>query len=106
MGGNNRQKSKKAAQCCCEKHQLTVLVISMTIVLFLTIVYCVYCVHSKLLKIKIVLIMFLMILTKILTWSRKEFKFKLNSGLKIKKSSKILIKNVDWFKVVLRGGDS
>jgi len=49
MGGQNRYKSSKPIQCCCERHQLTVLVISMTIVFFLTIVYCVYYVHSKLL---------------------------------------------------------
>ncbi|XP_025420691.1 uncharacterized protein LOC112690811 [Sipha flava] len=47
MGGHKRNKSIKPIQCCCERHQLTVLVISMTIVLFLTIVYCVYYVHRR-----------------------------------------------------------
>lgn len=51
MGNYNRHKSNKPIQCCC-KHQLTVLVISMTIVIFLTIVYCVYYVHSKFFKFK------------------------------------------------------
>ncbi|XP_025193318.1 uncharacterized protein LOC112593192 [Melanaphis sacchari] len=45
--GHNRHKSKKPITCCCERHQLTVLVISMTIVFFLTIVYCVYYVHRR-----------------------------------------------------------
>jgi len=48
IGGLNRHKSRKPITCCCERHQLTVLVISMTIVFFLTIVYCIYYVHSKL----------------------------------------------------------
>lgn len=49
MGGH-KHKSKKPTQCSCERNQLTVLVISMTIVFFLTIVYCIYYVHSKLLR--------------------------------------------------------
>ncbi|XP_016660060.1 uncharacterized protein LOC100163372 isoform X1 [Acyrthosiphon pisum] len=44
--GHNRHKSRKPTTCCCERHQLTVLVISMTIVFFLTIVYCIYYVHK------------------------------------------------------------
>jgi len=47
MGEQNRYKTNKPTQCCCERHQLTVLVISMTIVFFLTIVYCVYYVHRR-----------------------------------------------------------
>ncbi|KAL4130698.1 hypothetical protein QTP88_008099 [Uroleucon formosanum] len=45
--GHNRHKSRKPTTCCCEQHQLTVLVISMTIVFFLTIVYCIYYVHRR-----------------------------------------------------------
>ncbi|KAF0773519.1 ACYPI004465 protein [Aphis craccivora] len=44
---HNRHKSRKPTTCCCERHQLSVLVISMTIVFFLTIVYCIYYVHRS-----------------------------------------------------------
>ncbi|XP_050520288.1 uncharacterized protein LOC126893813 [Daktulosphaira vitifoliae] len=38
---------KKSKQCWCTRHQLTVLVTTMTIVLFLAILYCLLYVHFK-----------------------------------------------------------